>query len=167
VFNPGFWRDLFRGETDRVLGPAWLAYADVSDFNPATTEAVKLLSAEDDGLLRAFASDCSELDWEHSGIEFGHSPIFGYFTDGKILAATNYEVWGARIAHIGVVTHPSYRGKGYGRAVVSAAADYALGHDLIAQYRTLESNLPSVAVGRSVGFRHYASTIKVVLSNAG
>lgn len=167
VFDVKFWADLFGREADRIVGPAWLGYADRSDFEPIAREDVKLLTANDDVALRNFASNCTEIEWEHSGIEFDHAPVFGYFNNAEILSAAGYEIWGKRIAHIGVVTHSSHRSKGYGKAVVSAAANYALEHGLIAQYRTLESNLPSVAVGRALGFKDYGSTIAVVLSGAG
>jgi len=165
VFDVEFWANLFGGEADRILGPAWLGYADRSDFDPVVHDEVKLLTANDAAALRDFASSCAEIEWEHSGIEFDHSPIFGYFSNDEIHSVASYEIWGSRIAHIGVVTHPAHRGKGYGKAVVSVTADYALENGLIAQYRTLESNLPSVAVGQALGFKKYASTIAVVLSD--
>ena len=63
------------------------------------------------------------------------------------------------IAHIGVITHPAHRGHSYGRAVVTQITQHALAQQLVPQYRTLEANIASVAVGTAVGFERYAITV--------
>ena len=64
-----------------------------------------------------------------------------------------------KIAHIGVLTHPQYRGKGLATKVISGITDVALKANLGAQYRTLLSNYGSVGAGRKVGFQDFAETI--------
>ena len=55
---------------------------------------------------------------------------------------------GDRLLHVGIVTHPAFRGRGYGTAVVSAMTADGLADGRVVQYRTLQANLPSVAVAR-------------------
>ena len=89
------------------------------------------------------------------------TPIAGVFEGNSLVAAAGYEVWGGHIAHIGVVTHPTHRGKGHGKAVVVEVSRDALANGLVLQYRTLTANAPSVAIARALGFRHYADSISV------
>ncbi|HUU59364.1 MAG TPA: GNAT family N-acetyltransferase [Phycisphaerae bacterium] len=128
--------------------------------NPAAVEAVaqSYVQAGSDVIM---TNACGETEWEHSGIQFGRPPICGRFEGDTLVAAASYEVWGQRIAHIGVVTHPQHRGKGFGKSVVAAISKCALATRLILQYRTLADNAPSMAIARSFGFQPYARTISV------
>jgi predicted GNAT family acetyltransferase len=80
-----------------------------------------------------------------------------------LVAVAGYTVWGDVIAHIAVITHPQYRGQGYGRAVVSRLTEEVLRQGLVPQYRTLEANQPSMAIARTLGFAYYATTVAVRL----
>jgi hypothetical protein len=79
-----------------------------------------------------------------------------------------YEVWGGVVAHISVITHPAFR-----RPRVRAQRSRAPGRrclgckGLVPQYRTLESNRPSMRIAESLGFVHYASSVAVRLKRAG
>jgi GNAT superfamily N-acetyltransferase len=161
VFDSAFLTGVFGDAVERTIGPAWLGYADDMDLRPVETVGVRLLHADDDVALHRLAQACSETDWEHSGIRFDRLPVYGSVRGDEILAAAGYELWGERLAHIGVVTHTAHRGRGCGKAVVSAIAASALREGLIPQYRTLESNTASVALARSLGFQEYAVTIAV------
>jgi GNAT superfamily N-acetyltransferase len=156
-----FLSGVFGSDIERVIGPAWLGYADPTDFRPAPLEAVRLLEPDDERALRRLAEECDATEWEHSGLEFDRPPVYGCFRGSEIASAAGYELWGEKIAHVGVVTHPVHRGQGFGKAVVSGIAGHALRDGLIAQYRTLQSNLASMAIGRVLGFREYAVTLAV------
>lgn len=164
VFDQAFLQDCFATILDRLVGPAWLAYAGSKDLRPVDAAGARLLEDGDIPALRRLAAACDETAWTHSGPLFDRPPIFGRFLENDIVAAAGYELWGEHLAHIGVVTHPDFHGRGFGKAVVSTAALYVLEHRLIAQYRTLESNTPSMAIGAALGFQHYASTIAVRLT---
>lgn len=56
-----------------------------------------------------------------------------------------------------------FRGCGYGKAVLSAASQYALDHHLLVLYQTLVSNKPAIAVAQSLGFQPYANHVAVRL----
>jgi GNAT superfamily N-acetyltransferase len=151
-------------DVERFVGPAAIAYADAADFVPADERGTRLLGPDDEAALRALAEASGETSWEHSGIEFDRAPVFGCFAAGELAAAASYEVLGGTVAHVGFVTHPAHRGRGLGRAVASAATGQALAAGLIAQWQTLESNAPSTAVGRALGFRPYCRTLAIRLN---
>jgi predicted GNAT family acetyltransferase len=90
--------------------------------------------------------------------------VAGVFADGVLAAAAGYEVWGETIAHIAVVTHPAFRGRGLGAAAVSRIAAEAVERGLLAQYRTLEANAPSLAIADRLGFQPYARSLAVRLA---
>jgi GNAT superfamily N-acetyltransferase len=146
---------------ERVIGPAYIGYADAATFQPYAASHTRLLTARDRAAFERFRLTCFSLDWEHGGSELGHQPVVGCFRDDAMVAAAGYEVWGGQIAHISIVTHPAYRGQGYGKAAVSAIAQVALEQGLIPQYRTLMSNTPSLAIGAALGFIAYAQSIAV------
>jgi len=161
VFDDGFWREQLGGRVQRLVGPAYIGYADESDFRSAASAESRILADGDEQGLRRLAAACEEREWEHSGIEFDRRPVFGCFERDTLVAAASYEVWGARIAHVGVVTHPAHHGKGFSKSVVAGICRHALGEGLILQYRTLVANAPSVAIARSLGFREYAETYAI------
>jgi RimJ/RimL family protein N-acetyltransferase len=70
----------------------------------------------------------------------------------------------AALLHIGIITHPDYRGQGHGRSVVSAIAAYGLEVSLVPRYQALAANTPSVTIARALGFSQYAETLAVRLS---
>jgi GNAT superfamily N-acetyltransferase len=167
VFDIMLLRQVFEAGVDQVIGPAWLGYADATDFRPAPTTGTRLLTAQDLAQLQRLAAACGPVAWEHSGIDPARPPVFGCF-DGEVLAAAGMlERWGDRLLHVGIVTHPGYRGRGYGKAVVSAMTAYGLATGGVLQYRTLQANLPSVGIAQTLGFQRFAQTLAVRLTPPG
>ncbi len=158
IFSAGFVRQVLDSRIDRVVGPAYLGYLDSIDAG--FDRNVRLLDYGDRAALDDLRRCVSARDWEYSGLEAGQ-PIAGYFVDDKLVSAAGYEVWGARIAHVGVLTRVEARGAGYGRACIGAIASYAIGQGLIAQYRTLYENAGAMAIARALGFVDYGATIYV------
>jgi GNAT superfamily N-acetyltransferase len=167
VFDPTFLARLFGDGVERVIGPAWLGYADATDLQPIAAPDVRILQPDDAAALDRLAKACGVADWEECGRSGWTSPVYGRFFGGEIAAVGGYDVWGEKLAHVGIVTHPEQRRRGHGRAVVSAVAGHALRSGLIAQYRALKSNTPSLAVARVLGFQKYAVTIAVRLGGKG
>ena len=138
----------------RVIGPAFIGYADT--MRPGAAEELN-----DPVHARRLQAACDETAWDHGGSEVGAVPCSGVFADGELAALAGYEVWTGSIAHISIVTHPRFRGRGYGREAVAHLACRALEAGLVPQYRTLEANLPSMRIATALGFRHYASSVAV------
>jgi GNAT superfamily N-acetyltransferase len=158
------WPTVFPGAVEAVIGPATIRYADRGTFRPLPpSDAVRLLDADDRPALERLRAACAVEEWAHGGSELEAGPVVGAFAGGELTAVAGYEVWGDALAHLSVVTHPGFRGRGHGAAAVSLAADAALVHGLVAQYRTLESNAPSVAIAVRLGFVPFARSLAVRL----
>jgi len=167
VFDIPLLREVFGSAVDQVIGPAWLGYADAGDFRPAPTMGTRLLTDQDLPALRRLADACGPTAWAHGGIRPGSSPVFGCHAAGALAAAGMLEPWGARLLHVGIATHPAYRGRGYGKAVVSAMTAHGLAAGRVVQYRTLQANLASVGIARALGFQRFAQTLAVRLTRPG
>jgi GNAT superfamily N-acetyltransferase len=125
------------------------------------------LRAPDQVSLRQLADACEVEAWEHAGITVDEPHVFGCFVDDHLVAAARYRpAWG-ETAHIGVVTHPAYRRRHYGSAVVSTATAQALAAGYIVLYQTLLANAPSVALATGLGYQAYASHLAVRLVSDG
>ena len=159
AISPQFLASALSSVAERVVGPASIAYApkvaapahSPCDLGPADTAARATLEQA-----------CSPEEWEHGGGS-EEDPSSGIFVDGQLAALASYEIWGGTIAHISIVTHPAYRNRGYGRSAVAHAARRALTAGLLPQYRTLETNGPSLRIARSLGFQSYARSIAIRL----
>jgi GNAT superfamily N-acetyltransferase len=148
---------------EQVIGPALVAYADAATLRPLPTTGTRLLTALDEEAHAALESACDPTAWAHGGSEFALLPLAGRFVREQLVALAGYELWGEQIAHIAVITHPAHRGQGYGAEVVSLLAETVIARGMIAQYRTLRANTPSVRLGASLGFVPFAETLAVRL----
>ncbi len=145
-----------------VIGPAYIGYAAAGSKLERSTHAARALGPEDVAAVDALEEACDPTEWEHGGSAIGH-PCSGVFVEGQIAALAGYEVWGGTIAHISVVTHPGFRGRGFGGSVVAHVAKRAIVAGLVPQYRTLQSNVASIRVAERLGFEGYAVSLAVRL----
>jgi GNAT superfamily N-acetyltransferase len=165
-------RGLVGGGRDQVVGPAFVGYttADIFQSIPGVSMAgvssatVQQLDASHRAALDDLRVVCGELAWECGGSWLGLQPVVGAFVHQELVALASYTLWNSSIAHLSVITHPRYRGRGYGKAVVHAITITAIERGLIPQYRTLFSNQAAMALGRALGFQEYATTVVVQYS---
>lgn len=150
---------LLSPDVGRILGPAYVSYADAANFRLSPTNGCRLLTSNDAAICEELEASLMPEEIEQSGFDAHGSPAFGSFADGVLCAVARYQVWKPCIAHITVATRPEHRRRGHGRAAVSALAEHALAQDLVLQYRALAVNGNSLATGRALGFQHYCSTI--------
>lgn len=148
---------------ERVIGPAALAYADATSLRPLPAPGVRLLGAADEEAYADLRAACAQIEWEHGGSELGLLPLAGKFVRGDLAALAGYELWGERIAHIAIITRPDMRGRGYGAEAVSLLAEDVVSRGLIAQYRTLRANTPSMRIAAGLGFIPFADTVAIRL----
>ena len=160
IFEARVLQNLIADRIDAIIGPAYIGYADMITEQPKESFNIKHLSLDDYEAFNRFTRELSELDLEHSGLDQSQ-PIAYCLREGDIIAAAGYKIWGECIAHIGVATHPAHRGNGIGRAVVRRIAEYAIKEGLVAQYRTLVANQPSIKIAQTLGFEEYARTIYI------
>lgn len=139
-------------------GPAYIGYRDIPLEAPQSISHLPFSDSRVEALKSA-----QPLDWEH----FGYSPdshgLFAYIDDGQLLGLAHYELWGERIAHIGVIVDKGARGRGVGQQVVTAAVNEALSKDSLPQYRTLHSNVPSMRIAARLGFEHFGDSLVIRL----
>ena len=160
-FTPVRFAEAFRGSGFTVIGPAYIGYAE--EVRPPSHPA-RSLSERDASKARELQAACSRLEWEHGGSEVNAQPTSGVFAGSELVALAGYKIWGGVIAHISVITHPAFRGRGFGRSSVAHLVRTALAAGLVPQYRTLESNLASVRIAESLGFVQFASSVAVRLN---
>jgi hypothetical protein len=154
VFDSAFLQRAVGEQVERVVGPASIAHADDSDFVAAPASHVLQLRDGDRDALVRLRDACDETEWEQVGIDPGSSdPVFAAFDEGSIVAAVSWKEWGERIKHVGIITHPAQRGHGHGLAVASAITAHGLSIGGIMQWQALQSNAPSLAIGRRLGYQ--------------
>lgn len=146
----------------KFIGPALLAYA---SGIPSSSHPVRELTRKDEPAINTLQIACDDTEWEHGGPGDLTRSASGIFYDNQLVALASYEIWGNSIAHISIVTHPEYRGRGFGASAVAHIAARALADGLLPQYRTLESNAPSMRIARALGFTKYASSLAVRLKD--
>jgi GNAT superfamily N-acetyltransferase len=166
VFDATLLRQLFGAAVDQIIGPAWLAYADASDLRPAPTLGTRLLTDQDLPGLERLATDCGPTAWEQAGSTL-RARRCSAARRRPVSCGRDAGAVGGSAAAGGIVTHPGYRGRGYGKAVVSAMSTYGLAAGGVMQYRTLQANLPSVGIARALGFQRFALTLAVRLTPPG
>lgn len=162
VFDRAFLAALFGDRVERIIGPAVRHYADATDFRPVDARGARLLGPGDDATLRRLETACGAEDWDESGLGAEGQPHFGCFV-GEELAAAGMLFANGPLRNIGILTHPAYRGQGYGRAVVAGMTEYTLAEGAIPHYQALATNTASLALARSLGFVRYATSLAVRL----
>lgn len=165
LFSEAGIRAVFGSRIEKIVGPAYQGYVERRQFRSASHSGVRALSHADQEALHELADASVDDAWEHSGIVFDDPHIFGCFVDDRIVAAARYRRAWAETVHIGVVTHPAHRGRGYGRAVVSAATAEGLDAGFIVLYQTLLENAASVALATGLGYHPYATHLAVQLTS--
>lgn len=165
LFSEAGIRALFGPRIEKIAGPAYQGYVERPQFRAAPHPGVRVLSRADQAALHQLADACEGDAWDDSGIAFDDPHVFGCCVDHRVVAAARYRPGWAETAHIGVVTHPAYRGRHYGRAVVSAATAEGLEAGFVVLYQTVLRNAPSVALATRLGYQMYATHLAVQLTS--
>jgi GNAT superfamily N-acetyltransferase len=90
--------------------------------------------------------------------------VFGCFAAGTLVAAGTLAPWRDRLWSVGIITHPHHRGRGHGRAVVSAMSRHGLQQGWLLRYQSLLANAPSLSIARSLGYQQHARTLAIRLT---
>lgn len=129
---------------------------------PEAESSTRRLTADDADAFAALAAAAPEDDLDEAFVELDHWLVFGTFVDGTLAAAASMYPWtGTRLADLGVITLPEFRGRGLARATVLAMAADALERGYEPQYRCQLDNAPSVALALASGFRRFGEWIVV------
>jgi GNAT acetyltransferase len=142
-----------------VLGPASLAYLDEQEFRPASgiADVARVRPGRPD--LAGLLADVSEDDVAESGIAEITSPVFVVRNGARVVAAAGYCHWPRSVAHLCVLAGSHFRGRGFARAVASAAVAEALRHQLLPQWRARP--VASRRLARRLGFRELGDQVSI------
>lgn len=131
---------------------------DIQTFRPFIPDSryiVRQLTTQDQAAFEAFLAQCSEADIEEGDVSIDHLSAFGVFDGNRLAAVASAYEW-LGLIDIGILTDPAYRGKGLGKAAVSACSLYQ--HktgDKAVVYRHDVENLGSQGIAQGLNFTYY------------
>jgi RimJ/RimL family protein N-acetyltransferase len=167
VRTPALVQAAFRERIVAIIGPAFIGYTDAKLFRQLGSGGARLLTNADREAVEILRNACLAEEWDHGGSTFRPKEMVGVLSDQRLVTVASYQGWGEHIAHISIITHPAFRGRGYAAIAVSELTRIALERKLVPQYRTLEANQPSMAVARRLGFVQYATSLAIRLRPPG
>ena len=130
---------------------------ELPDYLPPKPYTLRQLSEDDEEAMSALHAANTPEEVDEGYVEVSHQIVFGCFHNGQLVsAASGYERTG--FLDIGVLTHPGFRKKGLGKAVVGALCNWSIENGMIAQYRHDSTNISSQKVAASLNFRLYFKT---------
>lgn len=137
---------------------------DLPAYLPPQPYSLRVMAANESQAMTELHAANSAEDVDEAYVEIDHPIVYGCF-DGTTLtaAASGYERTG--FLDIGVITHPKYRRQGLGKAVTGGLCQWALDHEMIAQYRHNINNLSSKHVATSLNFRQYFRSESLVIKS--
>jgi GNAT superfamily N-acetyltransferase len=138
------------GPVGRSIGPATLAFLDPATATAGDQPRVGSVPAGHDA-VRRLAAACGP-DAEESGLLAVDSPVAVWRVGDLVVAASGYQVWHGRLAHLSVLVHPAHRGQGLGSAVAAGAVAGSVAAGLVPQWRARTTLVASRRIARSLGF---------------
>jgi GNAT superfamily N-acetyltransferase len=153
--------------TESTLLDYYLDPKDFECFTVGTPFTTRQVDAENDRpALLALYEACTEADLDAAEvrIEEPDSVIFGAFEGAQLVAYAGHRYWDEVIADIGVLIHPGYRGRGLGKAVVSALCEWCIRHEIVPMYRVYSTHVHSRRIPEALGFKEWViiETLKVL-----
>jgi GNAT superfamily N-acetyltransferase len=161
VFDSDFLAKVFVVRPELVRPPVQLLVADRAAFTPVASEA-RLLGHDDLEAIEMLAIRCKNLLWYCPDLSPSRV-MLGLFQGSVLVAASGYLVVKKVFASISVLVQPEHWGRGLERMVIPAAVGDAFEKGLVPCWYAPEAKKPALALGRSLGFQPYASTMVVQL----
>lgn len=166
LFCPATCREIARVDGQLDLVAVRHSFVDRNGFHPANGAAGERLGWEDPQLDQ-LRQACGEEDWSQGGFEDRQGALlYGLRDGGRLVAAGNMTDFRGVPADVGIVTHPAHRGQGFARRLVSHMVAEQLSAVGLVRYRALETNVPSLAVARSLGFVARGEHLRVRLAES-
>lgn len=120
--------------------------------------ALRRLTRSDDEQVRLLEEAVSVEEASEAYVSVKHEMACGVFqlrgqgeTPVLVTAASAYERAG--FVDPGVLTHPDFRGRGFGSAAVHALCEWAIRQKRVMQYRCDQENAASMGLARRLGFK--------------
>lgn len=162
-------RHLFGTSVEPVIGPTFQGGAEPSDFRPFPAHPVRRLDVPDRSALERLLAACDLEQADHSGVTADEAALYGCHVGNELAAVAKGTLLSPFAVTPGVITHPRFRGRGCGRAAVSAVMQTAFKTGRVIVYQTLVANKPSVALALALGMHDYArhTAVRLVPSSSG
>ena len=147
---------LVRVEAQSTLLDCYLDPKDFKRFTVGNGFTTRRLDAENDHpCLLSLYEACTEADLDGAEISIDEPDpvIYGMFEGGQLVAYASHRYWDDVIADIGVLIHPNYRGRGLGKAVVSALCEWCIENEVVPMYRVFTDHTHSRRIPEALGFK--------------
>ena len=145
----------------KPVGVATISYVDSSTLRKtSSSHPVHIAQARE---LEEVLSSGSRDEQEESGISTIPMLFGAKSEDGDVGALAGYEVWNSKIAQMGVLAKPKYRGTGLAFAAAHAASKAAMDSELVPQWRCRIGNEPSHRLSEQLGFQKLGHQLAVDL----
>ncbi len=159
LLDVDFLRHLLSQFHPTPVGIATIGYADSATIcSTSNFEQVSLASEE---VLAQFRSECTDEEIEESGIQ--EMPYL-FAARSNSGAVAGYEVWNSKIAQMGVLAIPRFRGTGLAFAAAQFASLAAMEAKLIPQWRCRIGNEPSYRLSKRLGFQDLGRQLAIELT---
>jgi hypothetical protein len=150
----------------QVIGPAVLAFAHRTTFQPAAT-GIATPAAPGAAELAQLAEGCDQADVAESSLARWQRWINLVAVDGQIVAGAGAEVWAGTVAHIGVLTRADQRRRGNAKAAAAATVAQALAAGMVAQWRARATLAASRRLAASLGFVELGAQVTYKVARDG
>jgi GNAT superfamily N-acetyltransferase len=164
LFDEAFLVELLGSDFERLIGPAFQGCLEVGRFRPAPSINVRFVGPNDSAAVERFRAECGTDGWESGGLDKVKHHMAAYFDGQRIAAMAGYRSWNDLAGDPCVLTHPEFRRRGYGTAVVSRVVAAALEEGKLLLYQTLEANRGAVQIALNLGYEQYARHVAVRLN---
>ncbi|MBG6182357.1 GNAT superfamily N-acetyltransferase [Arthrobacter sp. CAN_A214] len=150
----------------RGLGEAQLFFCDaLPALEPDPSAAV----SSEPAFVTRLERLCPPDDSAEAGLSSAEHPFVLVDDSGEgdpaPLSGAGYDVWSGILAHLGVLTPPEHRRRGFAQRIVAVAVEEAMASGLVPQWRVRTDNTASQRTARRAGF-HFAGTQTSVMLGA-
>jgi GNAT superfamily N-acetyltransferase len=147
----------------RLLGQATLAFR---DEYLALDERVAVSVTDDPAAVLDLEKACPPDDVAEVGLADMSRALVTLDELDQPTAGAGYAEWEQIIAHLGVLTPPAFRRRGFGQVAAALATNDALDRGLVPQWRARIENRASRSTAARLGFVEVGSQTTVVLAAA-
>jgi GNAT superfamily N-acetyltransferase len=163
LFDEAFLKELIGADFERLIGPAFHGCLEIGRFRPAPSSQVRFVGPNDSAAVGRFRTECGADVWESGGLDEATQHMTVYLDGERITAMAGYRPWNDVAGDPCVLTHPDYRRRGCGTAVVSLVVAAALEQGKLLLYQTLEANRGAVQIALNLGYEQYGRHLAVRL----
>lgn len=107
------------------------------------------LTEDDSYKFMEFHKACPNKDKEKGMVSLVDPTVYGCYEENKLVSVASLWHWGDNLSDIGVLTHPDYRGMGYGESVCQSVLN---GIDRLVIWRCDMENEASYELAKKLGF---------------